>query len=149
MNLPKTWSLFGPDHLPYRLLLLAQLIDRQTARQLHRQFDITLAEWRVLAFICAAGPATASTVGHSGGIDRAEISRAVTKLEAKELITRKTDPDNRRRLIISPTSSGDALFDQIRDDRRAFFRNVLADIGIGERAVIESAIERMALSLRA
>jgi hypothetical protein len=52
-------------------------------------------------------------------------------------------------LIISPTSSGDALFDQIRDDRRAFFRNVLADIGIGERAVIESAIERMALSLRA
>ena len=95
MSLPKMWSLFGADHLPYRLLLLARMIDRQASRQLQQEFDITLAEWRVLAFVCAAGPATASTVGHSGGIDRAEISRAVAKLEGKALVSRQPDPFRR------------------------------------------------------
>jgi DNA-binding MarR family transcriptional regulator len=148
MNLPKTWSLFGADHLPYRLLLLARMIDRQTARQLQQEFGVTLAEWRVLAFVCAAGPATATTVGDSGSIDRAEISRSVAKLEAKGLISRQPDPDNRRRLIISPTRAGDALFALIRDDRRAFFRSMLADISAEEKAIVEAAIERMASSLK-
>lgn len=149
MSLPKMWSLFGPDHLPYRLLLLARMIDRQASRQLQQEFDITLAEWRVLAFTCAAGPATASTVGHSGGIDRAEISRAVVRLEAKGLVTRQPDPSNRRKLIISPTVAGQSLFVQIRDDRRAFFRGLLADVGADERAIIEAAIEGMALKISA
>ena len=149
MNLPKMWSLFGPDHLPYRLLLLARMIDRQAARQLQQEFDITLAEWRVLAFICAAGPATASTVGLSGGIDRAEISRAVARLESKALVTRQTDPGNRRKLIISPTDTGQSLFVLIRDDRRAFFRTLLEDVGTDERAIIEAAIEGMALKISA
>jgi len=141
------WSLFGPDHLPYRLLLLARMIDRQASRQLQQEFDITLAQWRVLAFICAAGPATASTVGLSGGIDRAEISRAVVRLEAKGLITRKPDRNNRRKLIISPTKPGRSLFVRIRDDRRAFFHGLLADVETDERAVIEAAIEGMALKI--
>jgi DNA-binding MarR family transcriptional regulator len=141
------WSLFGADHLPYRLLVLARMIDRQAARQLQQEFEITLAEWRVLAFICAAGPATASAVGHSGGIDRAEISRAVAKLERKELVTRQPDPGNRRKLIISPTDRGHSLFVLIRDDRRAFFRMLLADLEADQRAIIEAAIEGMALKI--
>jgi DNA-binding MarR family transcriptional regulator len=149
MSLPKMWSLFGADHLPYRLLLLARMIDRQASRQLQQEFDITLAEWRVLAFVCAAGPATASTVGHSGGIDRAEISRAVAKLEGKALVSRQPDPGNRRRLIISPTDAGHSLFSLIRDDRRAFFRTLLADLGANERAIIEAAIEGMASKISA
>ena len=143
------WSLFGPDHLPYRLLLLARMIDRQASRQLQQEFDITLAEWRVLAFTCAAGPATASTVGHSGGIDRAEISRAVVRLEGKALITRLPDPSNRRKLIISPTEAGRSLFVRVREDRRAFFRGLLADVKADDRAIIEAAIEGMALKISA
>jgi DNA-binding MarR family transcriptional regulator len=141
------WSLFGSDHLPYRLLLLARMIDRQAARRLQQEFRITLAEWRVLAFVCAAGPATASQVGQSGGIDRAEISRAVAKLEAKALVSREPDPENARKLIISATALGQAHFALIRDDRRAFFRDLLADLDSGERAILESAIERMALRI--
>ena len=147
MNLPRMWSLFGSDHLPYRLLLLARMIDRQAARQLQQQFALTLAEWRVLAFVCTAGTATASTVGTSGGIDRAEISRAVVKLEEKGLVTRELDPENRRKLIISPTGEGKTLFAAVREDRVTFFRSLLADVSPEERTVIESAIERMAARL--
>ena len=143
------WSLFGPDHLPYRLLLLARMIDRHAARQLQQEFELTLAEWRILAFVCTAGAATASEVGHSGGIDRAEISRAVAKLEKKGLISREPAPENRRKLIISPTQAGATAFAAVREERVTFFRRLLTDVNGEERAVIESAIERMAKRLSA
>lgn len=101
----------------------------------------------MLAFVCTAGAATASTVGTSGGIDRAEISRAVVKLEEKGLVTRELDPENRRKLIISPTGEGKTLFAAVREDRVTFFRSLLADVSLEERTVIESAIERMAVRL--
>lgn len=147
MSVPRTWDLFGPEHLPYRLLLLARMIDRQAARQLNAAFGLTLAEWRVLAFVCASGPASASTIGRSGGIDRAEISRAVTRLEDKKLAIREADAANRRKLIISPTGGGLALFAEVIADRRAFFRALLQDVPEADRRVVERSMRQMALRL--
>src|SRR5687768_12233552 len=62
MTLPPIWHLFGQDHLPYRLLLLARMIDRRSARELQK-FGLSLAEWRVLAFIGVTGPASAAQIG--------------------------------------------------------------------------------------
>ena len=81
MQLPATWTLFGEEHLPHRLLLLAKMIDRETSRQLQDDFAISVAEWRVLAFVCASGPASASDIGTAGQIDRADISRAVNNFD--------------------------------------------------------------------
>jgi DNA-binding MarR family transcriptional regulator len=147
MSVPRTWDLFGAEHLPYRLLLLARMIDRQAARQLNAAFGLTLAEWRVLAFVCASGPASASAIGRSGGIDRAEISRAVTRLEDKKLAEREADEGNRRKLIISPTGEGLALFAQVIADRRAFFRALLEDVPDADRTTVERSMRRMALRL--
>lgn len=144
MTLPRMWTLFGADHLPYRLLLLARMIDRQASRQLQAQFDLSLAEWRVLAFICASGPASASAIGRAGGIDRAEISRAVARLEAKGLATRERDGSNRKRLIITATRAGRDLFEAVREDRRAFFRSVIEPVAEHERGVVERALAQMA-----
>jgi DNA-binding MarR family transcriptional regulator len=142
------WDLFGPEHLPYRLLLLARMIDRQAARQLSSAFGLTLAEWRVLAFVCASGPSSASTIGRSGGIDRAEISRAVSRLEERKLAVRESDRENRRKLIISPTGQGRSLFTQVIADRRAFFRALLQDIPEGDRMAVERSMRKMVSRLQ-
>ena len=144
MSVPPVWDLFGAEHLPFRLLLLARMIDRQAARQLNAAFGLTLAEWRVLAFVCASGPSSASAIGRSGGIDRAEISRAVSRLEDKKLAARDADEANRRRLIISPTGEGRALFASVIADRRAFFRALLQDVPEADRAAVELSLRRMA-----
>ena len=94
MALPPIWHLFGQDHLPYRLLLLARMVDRQSARELQK-FGLTLAEWRVLAFIGVTGPASASQIGKCCQIVRAEISRAVGSLQGKGLIERRPDANHR------------------------------------------------------
>lgn len=143
MELPKVWHLFGEDHLPYRLLLLSRMIDRQTAKQLQTRFGLSLAEWRLLAIATALGPCSASAIGMAGEIDRAEISRAFRSLEAAGLMEREPDPAHGKRQIITPTKAGNELHQRIRGERRAFFQAVLADIDPADRAVMERCLEKM------
>jgi DNA-binding MarR family transcriptional regulator len=146
MALPPVWHLFGQDHLLYRLLMLARIIDRQSARDLQK-FGMTLAEWRVLAFIGSTGPASASQIGKSGEIDRAEISRSVARLEAAGLIERRPDATHRKRFIISPTATGEALFREVREERRRFFRDMTRGLSQPEREAIDKGLETLALNL--
>jgi DNA-binding MarR family transcriptional regulator len=146
MALPPIWHLFGHDHLPYRLLLLARMIDRRSARELQK-VGLSLAEWRVLAFIAVAGPASASKIGKFGEIDRAEISRAVGKLSAKNLIERRPDENHRKRFIISLTDAGERLFGEVREDRRRFFRRMTGELSRAEHDAMERGLEMIAVSL--
>ena len=147
MALPATWNLFGDDHLPHRLLLLARMIDRETSRQLQDQFEISVAEWRVLAFVCGAGPASASDIGSAGQIDRAEISRAVRKLSAAGLIEREDDENHRKRRIIRPTEAGERLFTKIRDRRRSYFQTLMQGLSAAERHELSAMLETIVRGL--
>lgn len=133
--------------MPFQLLLLAKMIDRVSARQLHSAYGLSLAEWRVLAFVCSAGPASASEIGAAGEIDRAEISRAVTKLVDAGFITREQAENNRRRLIISATPEGEAEYRRVRDERRAYFHSIMAVIPEDERDRFAQHLEAMAIAV--
>lgn len=146
MALPAVWQLFGLDHLPYHLLLLARMIDRQSGRELQKH-GLSLAEWRVLAFVGVAGPASASKIGKIGEIDRAEISRAVGKLQAKGLIERQPDETHGKRFFISPTEAGERLFKKVREERRSFFRGMTEGLTSSEQALIDKGLETMAVNL--
>jgi DNA-binding MarR family transcriptional regulator len=134
--------------MPYRLLLLARMIDRQAARKLQADFNISLAEWRVLAIVGVSGPSTAAAIGTHGRIDRAEISRAVAALERKGLATREPHPTNRRKLIIKATERGEALFEEVRHERQSFFQRMLATIPPGDGEAVERSLKAMATWLQ-
>lgn len=146
MELPHLWRLFGQDHMPYRLLLLARMIDRESSRELQRH-GLSLAEWRVLAIVGTAGPSSASRLGELGQIDRAEISRAVARLASKGLIARRADDNHRRRFIISLTEAGEGLFTSVRDERRRFFSRMMEGLSTPDREAMDKCVETMALNL--
>lgn len=118
-----------------RLLLLAKMIERVTSRQLQVEFAISVAQWRVLAFVCISGPATAAFIGEAAEVDQAEISRAVKALVGRHLVTREFEPGNRKRLIIAPTPEGVRQFGLILERRQAYFRRMTA--GLSEREKVQ------------
>lgn len=144
MVLPPTWNLFGEDHLPHRLQLLARMIDRESARQLQSQSGLSLADWRVLAFVGTAGLTSAAEICTAFQIDRAEVSRAISKLGTSGLIIRKPDDGNRKRLLLQLTSAGAELFRKTRQARVAYFTKITADLTAEERRTLENLITRIA-----
>lgn len=145
MTLPRTWDLFGGAHIPHRVLLLARMIDRATAQQLQDNFALTLAEWRVLAFICSVGPASAADIGAAFDSDRAEVSRAVKRLIEAGLIERSSNEQNRKRQIISVMPAGQAIFERARQMRGDYFEAILQDIDPQGRDLLDDALRKIAI----
>lgn len=149
MALPPTWTLFGDDHLPHRLQLLARMIDRESARQLQARSGLTLAEWRVVAFVGTSGRTSAADICTAFEIDRAEVSRALARLVDAGLVAREQDGSNRKRLLLELTPEGQALFERTRQDRVGYFRSILAGLTAEERKLLDTLLHRVAQTLDA
>lgn len=141
IELPAAWHLFGEAHLPQRLLLLAKMIERVAAKQLQSEFGVSLAQWRVLAFVCTAGPAAASRIASAGEIDQAEISRAVGVLLNDGIVTREFAAGSRKTMIISPTRKGEDLFGKVRARRRNYFTAITRDLDDAQKAEFDRILE--------
>lgn len=79
--------------------------------------------YRVLSALEEWGPASQAEVGRSTGIDRSDVTAVLTDLEARGLVVRSVDPDNKRRKIVSLTEAGlarllelDEVIDGIQSD---------------------------------
>lgn len=84
---------------------------------------ITQAEYYLLAHLDEHGTSTGKDLACKLSLDKTTISRQLTALEEAGLITRATDPANRRSHLISLTEAGAARL----ADARARTIGVLAD----------------------
>lgn len=138
------WSLFSDDGLPQRLLHLAKMIERATSRQMQDEFEMSIAQWRVLAFVCLFGPATASFIGEAAEADQAEISRAVKALTQSGHVTREYEPGSRKTMIIAPTPFGVERFEKILAARRRYFARVTGKLDADQRRAFNSVMTMIA-----
>lgn len=144
MSLSTTWFLSNQYFIPHRLMLLARMIDRETARDLHSDFNITAAEWRALGYICTTGSSSAAQICVAFEVDRAEVSRAVARLLDGKLIQRGQARDHENRLVLTPTPSGEQLHDRIKAKRREYFEWILQDLDAGDRDALDRTLAKIA-----
>ena len=144
MSLSTTWFMSNQYFIPHRLMLLARMIDRETARDLHRDFNITAAEWRALGFICTTGSSSAAQICVAFEVDRAEVSRAVARLLESGLIQREQARDQENRLVLTPTQRGEDLHDRVKAKRREYFEWILQDLDSRERDALDDVLGKIA-----
>jgi len=141
------WPAFGVEEIPYRLLLLTKMIERQSAGLLRSEAGMTLAEWRIMAHLGYFGTMTVSEVSRSAYADRAEVSRAAALLEKRGTLARAPDPRNRRSQLLSLTAEGQLLFREIRELRKAYFHRLTSDLDDGMKATMHKALRLIAARL--
>lgn len=99
--------------LPYRLSVLANTVSRAIARLYADRFGITIPEWRVLAILGDSGPASSADVRARTAMDKVQVSRAIQRLVDARLVSRRTDPADRRRATVAMTARGLAVYREI------------------------------------
>ncbi|OHV30772.1 MULTISPECIES: MarR family winged helix-turn-helix transcriptional regulator [Pseudofrankia] len=79
--------------------------------------------YRLLAALEQWGPASQADLGRDTGIDRSDVTAALTELESRNLVERRSDPDHKRRKIVTLTPQGaeallrlDAVLDGIQEE---------------------------------
>ncbi|GAA4233635.1 hypothetical protein GCM10022254_36530 [Actinomadura meridiana] len=79
--------------------------------------------YRLLAALEEWGPASQADLGRKTGIDRSDVTAALTDLESHHLIERSVDPAHKRRKIVTITADGvqrllelDKVIDGVQDE---------------------------------
>ena len=62
--------------------------------------------YRLLAALGEWGPASQADLGRGTGIDRSDVTAALSELESRRLVERSVDPEHRRRNIVTITPAG-------------------------------------------
>jgi DNA-binding MarR family transcriptional regulator len=114
------WRIGGRDFLPYRITLLAKLLERCTTRMLAQSSGLSVAEWRVLAQLVLSSPASVRQLAEQNWVDRAEVSRAAASLERRGCIERKENAKDRRSPLLYCTDEGRALARRVIPSRVEF-----------------------------
>ena len=77
-------------------------------------------------------------------IDGSDVVAALAELEADDLVTRATDPDDKRRRIVSITAAGKRRLRKLDESSPRFKRNSLAPLSAGERKELVRLLGRLA-----
>ena len=99
--------------LPYRMVNLAANMSLALSKIYKKEFDLNIAQWRVLAQLGEQQALYAKDIGEITAMDKSKVSRAVKSLQEKGYINRQTDKNDNRAAYLSLTLQGKALYKQI------------------------------------
>ena len=126
-EIPPSFHLGGLPYFGYRLAVTAKLFDRKFVEILKAHSTLTLPQWRCVAQLGLAQPATVRSLAEGAVVDRAEVSRALARLEAQGLVARHGSGDQRSPQF-TLTAEGRALFDRLRKPVSEFIGSLVAQI---------------------
>lgn len=135
--------------LPYRLAVLADAVSRSMAAVYRQRFELSRDEWRLLAALSASGRIQAAEAAQITTLDKMQASRALRSLEARQLVSRETDPSDRRHVIVHLLPAGRALLRQLAPMVLAREAYLLEALDADEREVLDRALTKLLARARA
>lgn len=100
-------------YLPYQFSLLSGYLSQTLMSQYGDQFNLTIPEWRVIAFLGNRSGLSAGEVSSSTRLDEVAIHRAVQCLLGKGLLIRTVADEDKRRKPLALTEQGRQVFHAI------------------------------------
>ncbi len=135
--------------LSYRLHQVANLLSRGAEMRYRREFGVSLWEWRTVALLGgAAEPQSLNDLARAAGIDKSQMSRVVSGLTAKRLISREADANDARGIRLSLTPSGKKLYRKLIGAAAERNDAFLGCLSAQERKCLEQAMTKLAREAR-
>ncbi len=129
--------------LPYRLSVLSNRISQAIARIYHERFGLDVTEWRIMAVLGRYPDLSAVEVAERTAMDKVAVSRAVSRLLERGLITRETHGEDRRRSVLALSAAGRSVYDEVAPLALDYERRLLAQLGDDEREWLERLLTRL------
>lgn len=129
------------------LLALIHMASRQIGRAFHAriatEFDVTIAEWRVMLSLAGRPGATAADIAEMWAMEKMAVSRAVGRLERMGRIVRRVKPEDRRSLALALTGKGRRVFERIGPAASARYREITSAATPDELAELSRVLTKL------
>ncbi|MBP0580731.1 MarR family transcriptional regulator [Labrys sp. LIt4] len=105
--------------------------------------DLTPMQWAVLAKLAELGTSSQNLLGRLTAMDVATVKGVVERLSRRGLIETRPDEEDRRRLVLSLSASGEALYAQLVAKASAVTDLTLAPLDEAERSTLRSLLDKL------
>src|SRR5512143_1498751 len=132
----------SPDACAQEILEVVPAVMRtiRTEMRRHRTADLSVPQFRTLAFIERNADASLSDVAEHIGLTLPSMSKIVDGLVARRMVTRQTHRADRRRMTLALTARGQTALQSTREATRACLAEDLATVTDRERETIRQAM---------
>ncbi|GAA1971040.1 MarR family transcriptional regulator [Catenulispora subtropica] len=140
-----------PRTMPVRLRGLATWLLGQSSNQGHRLIGERMhaagvtsrSYYSLLAALAESGPTSQADLGRRVGLDRSDVTAAVTDLEERGFLGRTPDPADRRRNLVRITDSGTEFLAELDAEVAAAQEELLAPLTPQEREALLAMLVRV------
>lgn len=112
----------------YGVARLSAQLNAQASAIIKANSDVSLTEWRIIVMATFETPSTSADLARVSGLDKAQISRAVTRMQERGLVRLRPDPVDGRKAYVEMTDQGRAIYAKlikIMRQRQAIFEKTL------------------------
>ena len=133
----------SPDACAQEILEVVPAVMRVIRAEMrrHRMADLSVPQFRTLAFIDHNADASLSNVAENIGLTLPSMSKIVDGLVVRKFVTRQTSTTDRRRMTLALTARGLTALQASRDATRACLAEDLAGLTERQRDTIAQAME--------
>nr|BFD81175.1 MarR family transcriptional regulator [Streptomyces sp. Xyl84] len=132
------------EELSVAVMAASRLFVAISARALASTADsLTLPQLRALVVLDTCGPVKLVVLAATLGVNPSTALRMVERLEALDLVDRRTNPANRREVVLSLTGGGHELVTRVLAQRRAEIRRLVQRLPAQERAALVPALHAL------
>jgi DNA-binding MarR family transcriptional regulator len=118
--------------LPSVIRNLAEGITANMSRNYTGDLHLTVTEWRIILYLAARAPLTATEIVDMTSMEKSRVSRAVSQLEERDFVTRAPSEHDHRTKTLTLSDNGQKLYESIMPRVLGWERSLLKGLDIGE-----------------
>lgn len=132
------------DFLPYQLSLLSNTVSQGISVAYRTVYGLSVTEWRVIAILGRYPGLTASEIMQRAAMDKVAVSRAVRKLQNKQLVEKGSHEQDRRRIPLTLTQkAGRDLFNAVVPKALEYEQALLSELDTTELEQFQDYLKRL------
>ena len=109
-------------------------------------FDVTPVQFAILNALLAQPGEDQITLAGRVALDAATLGAVVTRLQARNLVRRESDPGDRRRKLLWLTPEGETLAQQLTGPAQRVQERLMAPLPPHEQALLKQLLARLVFS---
>jgi DNA-binding MarR family transcriptional regulator len=130
--------------LPHQFSVVTNRVSATLERMYSSRFGITVTGWRIMAALGAKAPLSSRELSAEVAMDAVAICRAIDQLVGMGLVSRRTDPKDRRRHKLRLTAKGRGIYDEIVPLAKGIERAILATLAPEDRERLTQIMQTLA-----
>ena len=141
------------DWVPYQLWRLSQEAGYILEDHYSKEYNIKGESWRFMAMLASSAPVSAKELGELLDMDQVQVTRALNKLLDIGFVSRRTDPKDRRKVILNLSKKGAEVYQSIVLMAQELEKELLAGISEKEQtsfketlSVLLGTVEKMRIA---